>query len=110
MTAFLSEADYDAAASIISGYSWDTPHKRLYRVLYFAGTNPNNPRPLTKTSNIHGLPPEPDPFSFGLPNTEPPPPPNARFVDPGWSELSDILKRQVLAPLVLKQTDKLLTR
>lgn len=93
MTAFLNDVDLDAARSILSGYSWDEPHRRLYRVLHFVGANSNQPKALTKRNNIHGLPPEPDPFSYGLPSTEPTLNPSARYFDSAWNELSDIVKR-----------------
>lgn len=92
-TAFVSDVDQKVASSIISGYAWDTPHKRLYRVLYFAGANPNHPKGLTKTSSIQGLPEEPDIFAMGLPIYEPPPPPGTRIIDPDWQELSNVLKK-----------------
>lgn len=92
-TAFVTDIDQKVASSIISGYSWDTPHKRIYRYLYFDGANPNQPKGLTKTDSIQGMPPEQDIFALGLPNNDPPPPPTARFIDPEWSVLSNILKK-----------------
>lgn len=92
-SAFLTDAELKVASSIISGYSWDTPHRRLYRVLYFRGANPNHPKGLTKTDNIQGKPPETDLFALGLPNADLAPPSNARFLDPEWNELSNILNK-----------------
>lgn len=92
-TAFVNDADFKVASSIISGYSWDTPKNRLYRVLYYHSKNPNNPKGITKTDNIQGMPPEPDILTLGLPNTEPPSAPGSRFIDPEWRELGSILKK-----------------
>lgn len=92
-TAFLNDADQKVASSIISGYGWDTPKKRLYRVLHYHSGNPNNPKGLTKTDNIQSVPPEPDILTLGLPNTEQPPPPGSRLIEPEWKELGNILKK-----------------
>ncbi|CAN8104389.1 unnamed protein product [Discula destructiva] len=93
-TAFVNDADLETASSILSGYGWDSLHKRVYRDLYFAGVNPNHPKGLAKTNSIQGMPPEPDVFAIGLPNFEPPPPAGTRIVEPEWQELSNILKKQ----------------
>lgn len=93
MTAVINDVDFDRARSVLSGYSWDEPHKRLYRVLFFNSADATSPKPITKLTNIHGLPPPPDPFAAGLPGWEPPPDPNAPYFDPEWKALSDILKR-----------------
>lgn len=95
MTAFLNEVDFEMAKAILSGYCWGQPVHRLYRVVYFGANNPNLPKPIMKRNNIKGIPPSPDPFSFGLPNTEPTHNPNMPYVDPDWLQLSDILKKFV---------------
>ncbi|KAF3765607.1 hypothetical protein M406DRAFT_329495 [Cryphonectria parasitica EP155] len=94
MTAFINDADHDALVSILSGYTWDDSRQRIYRVLHFAGANPNQPKPITKRNHIYGVPPEPDIFSLGLPNTDIPPLMPSGHIDPAWKELSEILKRQ----------------
>lgn len=93
LTAFINDVDLKVLVSLLSGYAWDTPHERIYRVSYFAGVDPDQPKPITKTSKIYGLPPEPDIFTLGLPNFEPPPNLPNSHIDPAWKELSDILKR-----------------
>lgn len=93
MTAFINDVDFDRARSLLSGYCWGEPKSRLYRVIHYEGPNP--PRPLTKISNIRGIPPQPDPFLYGLPGSEPLQPPQAGpYIDPDWRSLSDILKKQ----------------
>lgn len=96
MTAFLNDVDFEMARLVLQGYCWDDAHRRIWRVFHFAGTNPNQPKGLTKRSNINGIPPEPDPNSLGLPNAEPAPVPGQRFVDPEWEELDAVLKKYVI--------------
>lgn len=108
ITAFLNDVDFQTARSLLSGYCDDQPHPRIYRVLSFAGTSPNQPKGLTKKNNIHGIPPEPDIFSLGLPGAEPAPDPSARYFDPSWNELNDVLKKSTslhsMLDLVVNQT------
>lgn len=92
MTAFINDVDFDRARSLLSGYCWAEPKTRIYRVIHYEGPNP--PRPLTKTANIRGIPPQPDPFMYGLPGAEPLQPQVGPYIDPDWRALSDILKKQ----------------
>lgn len=93
MTAFINDVDFRNAQALLSGYCSNGPHKRIHRVLYYEGVNPNQPTGITNKANIHGLPDEPDIFTLGLPDAEPAPDPNARLVDPCWAELNDVLKK-----------------
>lgn len=95
ITGFLNDVDFDMAKAILSGYCWGQPVHRLYRVVYFGANNPNLPKGIQKRANVKGLPPSPDPFSFGLPNFEPVHNPAAPYIDPEWQHLSDILKKYV---------------
>ncbi|KUI59404.1 hypothetical protein VP1G_06623 [Cytospora mali] len=92
MTAFINDIDFDRARSLLSGYCWSEPNTRFYRVIHYDGPNP--PKPITKTSNIRGIPPQPDPFMYGLPGAEPLQPQVGPYIDPDWRALSDILKKQ----------------
>lgn len=92
MTAFINDVDFDRARSLLSGYCWGEYSTRIYRVIHYEGPNP--PKPLTKMANIRGIPPKPDPFWYGIPRHEPPPPQVGPYVDPDWRALSDILKKQ----------------
>ncbi|KUI73955.1 hypothetical protein VM1G_09467 [Cytospora mali] len=92
MTAFINDVDFDRARSLLSGYCWSEPSTRFYRVIHYDGPNP--PKPITKTSNIRGIPPQPDPFMYGLPGAEPLQPQVGPYIDPDWRTLSDILKKQ----------------
>lgn len=94
MTAIVNDVDFDRARSLLSGYCWSEPNARVYRVIHYEGPNP--PRPLTKTTSIRGIPPQPDPFMYGLPGADPVVVslPGASYIDPDWRILSDILKKQ----------------
>lgn len=93
ITGFLNDVDFEMAKAILSGYCWGQPVHRLYRIVYFGANNPNQPKPIMKRNNIKGVLPAPDPFSFGLPSVEPVHNPAAPYVDPDWTQLSDILKK-----------------
>lgn len=94
MTAFINDIDFDRARSLLSGYCWSEPNSRIYRVVHYDGPNP--PKPLVKTTNIRGIPPQPDPFMYGLPGAVPLQPQTGPgpYIDPEWKTLSDILKKQ----------------
>jgi mediator of RNA polymerase II transcription subunit 18 len=92
MTAFVNDVDFDRARSLLSGYCWGEPNTRFYRVIHYDGPNP--PKPLTKTASIRGIPPQPDPFMYGLPGAEPLQPQVGPYIDPDWKALSDILRKQ----------------
>lgn len=100
MTAFLNDVDFPIARALLSGYCYDQAHPRIYHVLAFAGEKPNQPRGLTKKNKIHGIPPEPDIFSLGLPGADAAPDPSARYFDPSWNELNDMLKKWALEQLL----------
>lgn len=99
ITGFLNDVDFEMAKAILSGYCWGQPVHRLYRIVYFGANNPNQPKPIMKRNNIKGIPPSPDPSSFGLPNFEPVHNPAIPYVDPEWAQLSDILKKYVTGHL-----------
>ncbi|KAJ0124766.1 rna polymerase ii mediator complex subunit [Diaporthe amygdali] len=92
LTAFINDVDFDNARSILSSYCWSDPSSRIYRVFHFAG--PAQPRALAKRNNINGIRPAPDPFMFGLPGAEPLQAQMGPYIDQGWKELSDIVKKQ----------------
>ncbi|ROW08603.1 hypothetical protein VPNG_06156 [Cytospora leucostoma] len=94
MTAFINDVDFDRARSLLSGYCWSEPNSRIYRVIHYDGPNP--PKPIVKTANIRGIPPQPDPFTYGLPGAVPlqPQAGPGPYIDPEWKTLSDILKKQ----------------
>lgn len=97
MTAFINDVDFRKACSFLRLYCYSDQHQRIHRVLYFAGTNPNQPKGITKRNSVHGIPPEPDIFSLGLPGAEAAPDPSSRYLDPMWNEVNDVLKKSVFA-------------